>query len=95
MDDRTGRRELYSGYGDTLTRGVEMAITPFLVAAIGYLIDRVAGTVPVFTIVFGVIGLVGVGLHTYYTYEARMRLHDTAGPWAKRGRSVGGGGGPS
>ena len=84
MDELKARQELYNGFGDTMARGFEIAITPVLVAGIGFLIDHFAGTLPVFTIAFALFGLAGVGVRSYYQYDARMRLHEAEGPWAPR-----------
>jgi len=51
------RRELYQGFGNTLSRAMELVAAPFLFAALGFLADRVLGTSPVLAIIFGVIGL--------------------------------------
>jgi F0F1-type ATP synthase assembly protein I len=84
VDDRTARRDLYNGFGTTLARGIEIALSPFLVAGIGYAVDRLTGLLPVFTIVFAVLGLVGTAAHTYYSYDARMRVEEADGPWSRR-----------
>ena len=84
MDERKARKDLYNGFGETLARGIEIAVSPFLVAGIGYGIDRLTGLLPAFTIVFAVLGVLGTALHTFYTYDARMRLEESDGPWARR-----------
>jgi F0F1-type ATP synthase assembly protein I len=86
VDDRKGRQELYNGFGDTFTRGMEMVLTPALIGGLGYLLDRLAGLLPLFTIVFTVVGVIGVGLKEYYTYEAAMKAHEAKAPWASRKR---------
>ena len=82
MDELKARRGLYNGFGDALARGFEIAVTPFLVAALGFVIDRLTGLLPVFTIIFAVVGLVGVGIHTYFSYDAKMREEEAGAPWA-------------
>ncbi len=86
MDDRKGRMDLYNGFGDTLARGVEFAMTPALFAGFGYFLDRVLGLVPILTIVMFAIGAFGIGVRTYYQYEAKMQALDAEGPWAARRR---------
>jgi len=83
VDDLKGRRELYQGFTDTFVKGIEFALTLAIFAAMGYGLDRLAGTVPVLTIVFFLIGVVGLATKTYYAYEATMQQHDAAGPWAR------------
>ena len=91
MDDQKGRRELYQGFTDTFVKGVEFALTLAIFAGMGYGLDRLLGTVPVFTIVLFVIGVVGLGIKTYYEYEAKMRELEASSPWARRATAAGGG----
>jgi F0F1-type ATP synthase assembly protein I len=86
VDDLKGRQELYNGFGDTFTRGMEMVLTPVLLGAIGYGLDRLFGLVPVLTLVFSLVGIIGVAVKEYYTYKAAMEAHDADAPWA-RGRN--------
>ena len=81
MDDLKGRQELYNGFGETLARGIEFALTLAIFFGMGYGLDRLTGLLPVFTIVFVVVGLVGLVTKSYYTYEAKMRALDAASPW--------------
>lgn len=84
MDDLKGRQHLYNGFGDTFTRGMEMVLTPALLGGFGYFLDRVIGIVPVLTIVFTVIGVVGVAVKEYYAYEAEIRVQEADASWAKK-----------
>lgn len=64
--------------------GWELALSPVLLALIGYGLDRLLGTVPVLTIVLAVVGLVGAVTRLYYGYRTEMEEHERSGPWAKR-----------
>jgi len=86
VDDLKGRQELYNGFGETMVRGVEFALTLAIFAGLGYLVDRGVGVVPVFTIVFFLLGVVGLGVRTYYAYEAKMRGIEADAPWAPKTR---------
>jgi F0F1-type ATP synthase assembly protein I len=79
----TQRRELYQGFGDTLAVAFEMAFTPVIVGLMGYGLDRWFGTLPILTIVFVLMAIVGVSARMWYGYEARMRVHESEGPWAR------------
>ena len=92
VDDLKGRQHLYNGFGDTFTKGMEMVLTPMLMGGIGYLLDRVIGMVPVLTIVFLILGIVGVGVKEYYTYEAAIAVQEEGKPWVKNGRKPDGAG---
>jgi F0F1-type ATP synthase assembly protein I len=70
--------------GDGLSRAFELAVTPALFGALGYGLDRWIGVLPVFTIVFVLVALIGMMLRTWYGYVYRMQALEEAGPWAKR-----------
>lgn len=76
-------RELTQQLGRT-TGGYELVFSPLLLALIGYGIDRLFDTLPIFTIAFAVLGLVGAVTKMYFTYRADMEHHERSGPWAKQ-----------
>jgi hypothetical protein len=84
VDDLKGKQQLYNGFGDTLARGFELAVIPFLFGGIGLLLDTVLGIRPVLTIVFSVFAIAGLSVRTYYGYETAMRAHEVGTPWARR-----------
>ena len=90
MDDLKGRRELYQGFTETFIKGMEFALTLAVFAGMGYGLDRLLGIVPVLTIVFFLIGAVGLATKTYYAYEAKMQALEAEGPWARRRQTAGG-----
>ena len=57
---------------DPLGRGLDAVIVVVLFLAAGYGVDRLFGTVPVFMIVFTLIGAVGLFAKFRYAYEARI-----------------------
>ncbi len=59
------------------SQGFELAITPALFGIIGYVIDRVFHTVPVFTIALVVFAFVGVAVRMWYGYDAQMKTEQT------------------
>ena len=63
--------------------GYELVLSPLILALIGFGIDKLFGTVPVFTVLFAVLGLVGVVVKLYIDYRTEMEQHDAAGPWAR------------
>jgi hypothetical protein len=76
--------ELYNGAGEGLSRAFELAVTPAILGGFGYLIDRWLGLIPVLTIIFFLVGVFGVAARMYYGYDARMKEHEAAGPWAAK-----------
>jgi F0F1-type ATP synthase assembly protein I len=77
--------ELYNGAGEGLSRAFELALTPAIIGGIGYLLDRWLGLLPIFTIIFFLVGMGGVIARMYYAYDAKMKEHDAASPWARTG----------
>jgi F0F1-type ATP synthase assembly protein I len=75
------RQATWQGFSDALALGVELVITPLLFALAGFGLDRWLGTGPVLAIVFGLVGLVGVSLHTFYAYQARIAHEEEGKPW--------------
>ena len=65
------------------TGSYELVFSPLLLALIGYGLDRWLGTLPVLTIIFAVVGLVGACIKIYFGYMAEMDEHDKDAPWAK------------
>ncbi len=74
--------ELYNGAGEGLSRAFELALTPALIGGLGYLLDRWLGIVPVLTIIFFLVAMAGLMARMYYGYDARMKEHEAASPWA-------------
>lgn len=65
------------------TGGYELAFSPLLMALIGYGIDRLFGTVPVFTVILGVLGLIGAVVKIYFSYRTDMEKFEAEGPWSR------------
>lgn len=53
--DLRDKRELNNGFGNALSRAVEMAVTPIIFGFLGFLLDRWLGTRPVFMLGFGLL----------------------------------------
>jgi len=62
--------------GQTLGRGMDFALVMLVFLGIGYGVDRVLGTQPVFMIVLVVFSVVGQFLKMYFEYSASMQLHE-------------------
>ncbi len=76
-------QDLYNGAGEGMSRAFELALTPAILGGAGYLLDRWLGLLPVFTILFFLVAMVGLMARMYYAYDAKMKDHDSAGPWSK------------
>lgn len=52
--------------------GYELVFAPLLLGFLGFWIDGVVGIRPAFTVVFAVLGFVGVAIKLYYGYKNAM-----------------------
>jgi len=61
---------------DSLGHGMDAVIMLMLFVGVGYGLDRLFGTLPLFMIVLTVLGSVGIFARFYYQYAAKMDQHD-------------------
>ena len=61
----------------------ELAVTPVLFGAGGYLLDRWLGIVPVLTLVLLLVAFGGVAAKLWLGYDREMKAHEENGPWAR------------
>jgi F0F1-type ATP synthase assembly protein I len=78
------KRAMNQGFGDGMSRAFELVATPLVFGGIGLLVDRIAGTSPVFVVLLGAFGVVGTFLRFWYGYDAEMREHESKARWASR-----------
>ncbi|MCP3937786.1 MAG: AtpZ/AtpI family protein [Actinomycetia bacterium] len=71
-NNNNARRELNNGFGDSLSRAFELAVTPGVFAGAGYLVDRLLGTVAVFTITLMILAVIGELVLWWYRYDHKM-----------------------
>lgn len=67
---------------------LELVITVILFTLLGRFIDAKADTLPLFTIVFGVLGAVGSFLSAYYRYMQTSKELDKGKVWATKADRV-------
>ncbi len=77
------RRELYSGFGNSLVWAFEFAATPVLFGLIGHFLDRRLGTGPWLAVVLVIFAIIGLGVRAYYGYVADMEALEAKAPWAR------------
>jgi hypothetical protein len=70
------KRELNHGFGDTMSRGVELALLPTVFGFFGWLVDRWLGTGPAFLLGFVVFAFTGMLVRMWIGYDAEMRRHE-------------------
>ena len=64
--DLRARQQTYNGFGNAMSRAIELVAAPLLFAGIGWLIS------PLAALVLGMFGVVGQFLRMYYRYKADM-----------------------
>lgn len=73
-----------AGYGNAMGRGFELAITLAVMVGVGWLVDRVFDTAPLFVIVFSVLGFVGTGIKLWLGYDLEMKKHEDGAIWNRK-----------
>ena len=76
-------RRHYRDEEDAWTHAIELALTPVVAAGIGWLVDRLVGTMPLFTIVFLVLAVAGTFVKMYYAYDTQMKAHEAETSWGR------------
>jgi F0F1-type ATP synthase assembly protein I len=74
--DLAAKRQLNRGYGDGLSRAIEIVVTPVILGFIGSLVDGWLGTRPGFTIGLAVVGVAGVFVKLWIGYDREMQAHE-------------------
>jgi F0F1-type ATP synthase assembly protein I len=78
VDLLPARRQLNQGFGDTLTKAFEFAVSLGLFLFFGWLVDRWLGTQPVFMVAFTIFAFAGLGVRLWIAYDREMRRHEAA-----------------
>ena len=86
--EQAQRRHLNQGFGASLNNAFEIAMIPVLFAGVGWLLDAVLGTGPVFLAILAVLGLTGTVAKLYYGYNREMDEMEQAGPWRRTSRDL-------
>ncbi|CAN5473098.1 hypothetical protein BH10ACT1_BH10ACT1_37170 [soil metagenome] len=76
------------GYGEAMGRGLELALTLLVMVGLGWGIDHLAGTTPLFIVILSVLGFAGITVKLFIGYDVEMRKHDDGAIW-NRGRRPG------
>lgn len=72
------------GYGNAMGRGFELAITLAVMVGLGWGLDRLFGTAPVFIIVLSVLGFAGIGVKLKLGYDLEMAEHEDGAIWNRK-----------
>lgn len=79
--DLRARRELNRGFGDTLARAFEFAVTPLLFGLLGHWVDLRLHTTPLLLLVFAGLAVAGMFVKLYYAYANAMDEQQKDRPW--------------
>ena len=59
-----------------MSRAFDVAVTTVVFGLLGWLIDRWAGTSPVFLVIVSLLAAIGQFVRLAYSYTAEMRAHE-------------------
>ena len=84
--EQRDQRETWHGFSNALARSFEMAATMALFVLFGLFVDGRLGTRPLFTVVFALFAVFGIGARAYYTYKAQIARDEEGKPWLHKSR---------
>ncbi len=84
MFDLPAKRELNRGFGDALATAFELAVTPAILALIGWRLDAWLGTTPVFLVALFAFTMSYEIWKLFRRYDAQMRDHEARVPGLRR-----------
>lgn len=70
------KRDLNRGFGDAMSKAVEIALLPAVFGFIGWFIDQRLGTGPGFLLGMVVFAFAGMLVRAWIGYDAEMRRHE-------------------
>ena len=74
--DLRDRRELNNGFGNALSRAVELTVSPVIFGFLGYLLDGRLGTRPLFMVVLFGFTISYLFWKQYQRYDVEMKEHE-------------------
>jgi len=78
--DLPAKRELNRGFGDALSTAFELAMTPAILALIGWRLDAWLGTTPVFLVLLFAFTMSYEIWKLFRRYDTQMRDHEARVP---------------
>ena len=79
--ERRDQRVTWHGFSNALSHAFELVATTVLFVLFGLFVDGRLGTRPLFTVVFGLLAVIGLGARAYYTYRAQIARDEEGKPW--------------
>jgi hypothetical protein len=71
------KQNRYAGLDDGFSKAFEVAFTPVIFCGIGFFVDRLAGTTPLFMIGLTVFSVVGMFVRLWYRYDESMKFEES------------------
>ena len=81
--ERRDQRDTWHGFSNALSHAFELVATTVIFVLLGLFIDDRTGTRPLFTVVLGLLAVIGLGVRAYYTYQAQIARDEEGKPWLK------------
>ena len=69
-----------------MSHAFELVATTVIFVLIGLFIDDRVGTKPLFTVVLGLLAVIGLAVRAYYTYLDQIRRDEEGKPWLHKNR---------
>ena len=82
--ERRDERATWEGFSNALSHAVELVGTTVIFVLAGLWIDGRIGTRPLFTVVLGLLAVIGLGVRAYYTYMAQIAREEEGKPWIRK-----------
>jgi F0F1-type ATP synthase assembly protein I len=79
--ERRDQRDTWNGFSNALSNAFEMVATTVIFVLLGLWIDGRTGTRPLFTVVLGLLAVIGLGARAFYTYREQIAREEEGKPW--------------
>lgn len=84
VGEHRDQRDTWHGFSNALSHAFEMVATTVIFVLIGLFIDDRVGTKPLFTVVLGLLAIIGIAVRAYYTYMDQVHRDEEGKPWKSR-----------
>ena len=84
--ERRDQRDTWHGFSNALSHAFEIVATTVIFVLIGLFVDDRIGTKPLFTVVLGLLAVIGLAVRAYYTYLAQIASDEEGKPWLHKSR---------
>jgi F0F1-type ATP synthase assembly protein I len=82
--ERRDQRDTWGGFSNAFSHAFELAAVTVLFVLFGLWIDGRLGTRPLFTVVLGLLAVIGLAARAYFTYVAQVEEQEKGKPWLRK-----------